>query len=130
MNLFGTLIIFTGVKNKIKMKPEEYEKRASDLRTLARNMTMKEVQRIINVDRGKLIRLTEHYQLRWESREKKRIMRILEETVDPVLKEHFSSVLKEQRSYGDAFKDNRIRKHLYQHKKIMRLHRFADSLIA
>lgn len=112
------------------MKPEEYEKRASDLRTLARNMTMKEVQRIINVDREKLIQFTEHYQLRWESREKKRIMRILKETVDPVLKEHFIGVLREQRSYGDAFKDTRIRKHLNNHKKTMRLRRFADSLIA
>lgn len=111
------------------MKPEEYERRASDLRILAMNMTMDQAQRIIKVNRKKLIELTEYYKLRWESREKKRILIILEQTVDPVLRDQLQRVLREQTSYADALKDVKIRERLREHKRTMRLHRFADSLI-
>lgn len=107
-----------------------HHSRAAYLQTLARNMTMEQVRMILGVGKKELVRLSHQYGLRWQSTFLKRIISIVQETDDPVLKGHFIRTLLNQTSYEKALRDKTIQRRIRAHNKRMREKKFVDSLFA
>lgn len=112
------------------VEEENAGSRAAYLQTLARNMTMKQVRAILGVGNKELVRLSQQYGLRWQSAFLRKIIKIVQETDDPVLKGHFIRTLINQTSYEKALKDKTIQSRMRAHNKRLREKIFVDSLFA